>query len=52
MAILTYNGTDDPYIGFDYNEEIPNPAYRAQKPNPELYRIKARGVHLMNSEVN
>ena len=52
MAILTYNGLDDPFHGFDYGEAIPNPAYRAQKPNPELYGIKARGIHLMNSEVN
>ena len=45
MAILTYNGLDDPYHGFDFGEEIP-------KQNRELYGIKARGVHLMNPEVN
>ena len=52
MAILAYNGMNDPCLGFDFDKEIRNPAYRAQKPNPELYDIKARGVHLMNSEVN
>ena len=51
LAILVYNANKDPFVSFDYDEEIPNPVFRAQKPDPALYGIVVRGVHLMNSEI-
>ena len=52
LAILVYNGIDDPFASLVYKEEIQNPVYRAQKPEPALYGISIRGVHLMNPDVS
>ena len=40
LAILVYNKNDDPFVGFDYDEEIPNPVFRNSNADPTLYGIK------------
>ena len=47
LAVLTYSFGSDPFVGFQWDNPIPNPRFRAIHPGEE-YRISARGIHVLN----
>ena len=49
-SILTYSFGNDPFSGFEWENSIPNPNFRAKYPSDE-YSIINRGVHVLNPYV-
>ena len=47
LAVLTYSFNSDPFVGFQWDDPIPNPRFRANHPGNE-YNISARGIHVLN----
>ena len=47
LAVLTYSFNSDPFVGFDWENPIPNPRFRARHPGAE-YNLASRGIHVLN----
>ena len=47
LAVLTYSCDSDPFVGFQWDNPIPNPRFRAKHPGNE-YSITNRGIHVLN----
>ena len=47
LAVLTYSCDSDPFVGFQWENSIPNPRFRAKHPGDE-YSIANRGIHVLN----
>ena len=47
LAVLTYSFNSDPFVGFDWEDPIPNPRFRAKHPGAE-YNLASRGIHVLN----
>ena len=47
LAVLTYSFNSDPFVGFDWEDPIPNPRFRARHPGAE-YNLASRGIHVLN----
>ena len=48
LAVLTYSFNSDPFVGFDWENPIPNPRFRAKHPGAE-YNLATRGIHVLNT---
>ena len=48
LAVLTYSFNSDPFMGFDWDDPIPNPRFRAKHPGAE-YNLATRGIHVLNA---
>ena len=48
LAVLTYSFGSDPFVGFQWDNPIPNPRFRAIHPGEE-YWLSARGIHVLNN---
>ena len=46
-SIVAYSFGNDPFSGFEWENSIPNPHFRAKYPSDE-YSIINRGVHVLN----
>ena len=48
LAVLTYSFNSDPFVGFEWDNPIPNPHFRAKHPGAE-YNLAIRGIHVLNT---
>ena len=46
--ILVYYYGHNPFLGFEWNNPIPNPKFRAKHTNPDEWGIGVRGIHILN----
>ena len=46
--ILVYYYGHNPFIGFEWNNPIPNPKFRVKHTNPDEWGIGVRGIHILN----
>ena len=46
--ILVYYYGYDPFIGFEWNDPIPNPKFRAKHTDPNEWGIGVKGIHNLN----
>ena len=46
--ILVYYYGHNPFLGFEWNNPIPNSKFRAKHTNPDEWGIGVRGIHIHN----
>ena len=46
--ILVYYYGHNPFLGFEWNNPIPNSKFRAKHTNPDEWGIGVRGIHILN----